>query len=121
MSRLYEAVAAALAKGPRATEEVVAECRRSGLAVRPQTVEIFLRLSRDFHQHDAMWSRTGQGKSERIVAALQQAFAATGAYVPIQRLAPFLGERDPVTVEDIDLACQQSGQFRRQGKFIVRA
>ncbi|SRR5579872_3324411 len=120
MSQLFKAVHAALAKGPRTTEDVVAECRRSALGVHPQTVELFLRLSRDFCQHEGVWSQRGEGKSDRILGALQQAFATGGAYVPVERLARFLGNGDPVTVEDIDAACRDSGQFRRQGQFVLR-
>jgi hypothetical protein len=120
MSKLYEAVETALAKGLRTTEEIVGECRRSGLGVRPETVELFLHLAREFRQTDGGWGRGGGGKADRIVSAIQNAFAAGGAYVPVERLARFLGPGDPVTVEEIDAACRASGQFRRQGKFLLR-
>jgi hypothetical protein len=120
MSRLYQAVQAALAKGPRTTEEVVAECRRSGLAVRPETVELFLRLSRDLRGDKGTWSRRGDDKADRILAALQQAFAGGSTYVPLERVARILGAGVPVTADDIDAVCQESGQYRRQGNYILR-
>ena len=121
MSKLYDAVHGVLARGPRSTEEIIAECRRPGLPYRPETIQLFLRLSREIEQRDGVWSRRGGSKQQRLLVALQKAFASGGTYVPIDRLAEFLDAGDPVTQEDIATACNASGLYCLQGRFILRA
>jgi hypothetical protein len=40
--------------------------------------------------------------------------------MPIDRLTEFLGEDNPMTQEDITTVCEESGQYRVQGRFIMR-
>lgn len=120
MSTLYDAVHAALAQGPRTTQEIITACRRPGLPYRPETIQLFLRLSRDIEQRDGVWSRRGGSKQQRTLAALQQAFAGSGTYMPVERLAEFLNKGEPVTQEDIATVCEESGLYRVQGRFILR-
>lgn len=120
MSKLYEAVHAVLARGPRSTEEIVAECRRAGYACRPETVELFLRLSRETAEREGIWSRKLGSKTERILAGLQQAFAGGQTYLPMDRLNRFLDDEEPVTGDEIAAACQESGRFKVQGNLVLR-
>lgn len=121
MSKLYDVVHGALARGPRTTEEIIAECWRPGLPYRPETIQLFLRLSREIEQRDGTWSLQGGSKQQRLLVALQKAFASGGTYVPIDRLGQFVDEQDAVTQEDIAAACTASGLYRLQGRFILRA
>jgi len=109
-----------LARGPRTTEEIIAECRRPGLPYRPETIQLFLRLSREIAQRNGTWSLRGSSKQQRLLVALQKVFASSATYVPIDRLAQFVDEQDAVTQEDIAAACNTSGLYRLQGRFILR-
>jgi hypothetical protein len=120
MSKLYEVVHGILAKGPRTTEELIAECRRPGLPYRPDTVRLFLQLSREIEQRDGLWSHRGKTKQARIVGALQEAFASGATYLPTEKLSEFLDKDENVTPIDIAAVCEESGQYRMQGRFILR-
>ena len=120
MSKLYDAVHAVLAKGPRSTEDVVAECRRPGLPYRPETIELFLQLAQEIDQRHGWWVRRGGSSQQRIVDALQQAFAGGQTYLPIERIGKFLDGIESATRDDIVAACEESGLFRVQDNFILR-
>jgi hypothetical protein len=120
MSKLYETVHAVLARGPRSTEEVITESRRAGQTCRPETIGLFLQLSHETVDRDGTWSRKGGSKHDRILTGLQKAFAAGQTYLPMDRLSRFLDEGEPITGDDIAAACKESGQFRLQGKLILR-
>jgi hypothetical protein len=120
MSKLYEVVHSTLAKGPRATEELIAECRRLGLPYRTETVRLFLQLSREIEQRDGFWSHRGKTKQVRIVDALQEAFASGATYLPTEKLSEFLDKDENVTPADIAAVCEENGQYRMQGRFILR-
>jgi hypothetical protein len=120
MSKLYDMVHAALAKGPRTTDEIIAECRRPGLPCRPETIQLFLQLSREIEQRDGAWTLRESSKRQRALGALQKAFDGGKTYMPIDRLAEFLDEDNPMTQDDITAACEESGQYRVQGRFILR-
>lgn len=120
MSKLYETVHVVLARGPRATEEIMTECRRVGLTCRPETIGLFLHLSHETVERDGAWSGKGGSKHGRILTGLQKAFAAGQTYLPMDRLSRFLDDGEPITIDDIDAACKESGQFRLQGKIILR-
>jgi len=120
MSKLYETVYAVLTRGPRSTEEIITECRRAGQTCRPETIGLFLQLSRETVERDGTWSRKGGSKHDRILTGLQKAFAAGQTYLPMDRLSRFLDEGEPITGNDIATACKESGQFRVQGKLILR-
>jgi hypothetical protein len=109
-----------LARGPRTTEEIIAECRRPGLPYRPETIQLFLRLSREIEQRNDTWSLRGGSKQQRLLVALQKVFASGATYVPLDRLAQFVEAQDAVTQEDIVAACDTSGLYRLQGRFILR-
>ena len=59
---------------------------------------------------------------QQIIDALTQAFSAGQTYLPIERIGKFLDDAasESLTKEDIIAACEESGQFRLKGKFIVR-
>jgi hypothetical protein len=120
MSRLYETVHAVLARGPRCTEEIITECRRAGQSCRPETITLFLHLSHETVDRDGTWSRKAGSKNDRILTALQKAFASGQAYVPMDRLSRFLDEGEPITGDDIASACKECGQYRVQGTLILR-
>jgi hypothetical protein len=109
-----------LTRGPRTTEEIIAECRRPGLPYRPETIQLFLRLSREIEQCNGTWSLRGGSKQQRLLAALQKVFASGATYVPLDRLAQFMDEQEAVTQEDIAVASDTSGLYRLQGRFILR-
>jgi hypothetical protein len=109
-----------LVRGPTTTEEIIAGCRRPGLPYRPETIQLFLRLSREIEQRNGTWSLRGSSKQQRLLVALQKVFASSATYVPIDRLAQFVDEQDAVTQEDIAAACDTSGLYRLQGRFILR-
>lgn len=120
MNNLYETIHAVLARGPRSAEEIITECRRVGQICRPETIGLFLQLSHDTVERDETWSRQGGSKHDRILTGLQKAFAAGQTYLPMDRVSRFLDECEPITGDEIDAACKESGQFRRQGKLILR-
>jgi hypothetical protein len=120
MSKLYETVYAILARGPRTKEEIVTECRRAGLACRPETIALFLHLSHEAVERDSAWSRRAGSKQDRILTGLQKAFASGQSYLSIDRLSRFLDEGEPITADDIAAACKDSGIYRLQGKMILR-
>jgi hypothetical protein len=120
MSKLYDAVHAVLVRGSRSTEEIVSECRRAGQTWRSETIELFLRLSRETVEGDGAWGRKGGSKHDRILTGLQKAFAAGQTYLPMDRLSRFLDEGEPITGDDVAAACKESGQFLLQGKLILR-
>jgi hypothetical protein len=120
MSHLYDAAVSALAKGPRTTEQIVTECRASGLRCRPETIELFLRLSHEIVEKEGNWSRRRGSKQDRIVDALARAFASGQAYLPIAQLARVLNEGEVITEDDIRSACEASGGYRLKGQFILR-
>jgi hypothetical protein len=91
------------------------------LPYRPETIQLFLRLSREVEQRDGSWSLRGGPKQQRLLVALQKAFASGGTYVSIDRLAQFVDEQDGVTQEDLAAICDASGLYRLQGRFILRA
>src|SRR4051794_16982375 len=101
MSRLHDTISAILARGPRATEEVIADCRRAGCDCRPETIHLFLLLSHEAVEREGLWSRNGGSKHDRILLGLQKAFAAGQTYLPIDRLSRFLDEGEPITGDDI--------------------
>jgi hypothetical protein len=120
MSKLYDAVHAVLARGSRSTEEIVTECRRAGQTCQGETIELFLRLSHEIVAHEGAWGRKGRSKHERIMTVLQKAFSAGQTYLPVDRLSRFLDEGELITGDDIAAACKESGQYRLQGKLILR-
>lgn len=122
MSMLYDTVRQVLWRGQRSTEEVVAECRRAGLTCRPETVELFLELSKQIKRCERQWASNSASSHDQILGALQQAFAGGQAYVPIDRLGKYLDASvsEALTEDDIAAACKESGQFRLRGKFIIR-
>ena len=120
MSKLYEAVHAVLARGPRSTEEILTDLRRAGQACRPETIGLFLHLSHEMVERDGTWSRKGDSKYDRILSGLQNAFTSGQTYLPMDRLSRFLAEGEAITGDDIVTACRESGQYRLQGKMILR-
>src|SRR5215510_10949119 len=102
------------------TEEILAECRRPGLPYRPETIQLFLRLSREIEQRNGTWSLRSGSKQQRLLVALQKVFTSGATYMPLDRLAQFVDEQDAVTQEDIAAACDTSGLYRMQGRFILR-
>jgi hypothetical protein len=120
MSKLYDAVHAVLARGSRSTEEIVSECRRAGHTCRPETIELFLHLLHETVEREGSWGRKGGSKHDRIMTGLQKAFAAGQTYLPMDRLSRFLDEGEPITGDDIAAACKDSGEYRVQGKLILR-
>ena len=120
MSKLYETVCAVLARGPRTKEEIVTECRRAGLACRPETITLFLHLSRQLAETDGAWRRRANSKPDRILTVLQKAFASGQTYISIDRLSQFIDETEPLTADDIAAACKDSGLYRLEGKLILR-
>ena len=61
-----------------------------------------------------------RGNGVDVASAVREAFAARQAYMPMDRLSRFLEEGEPITGEDIVAACNESGQYRVQGKLILR-
>src|SRR5438128_890657 len=120
MSKLYKKVHAVLGRGPRSMEEIITECRRAGLACRPETIGLFLHLSHETIEGDGTWSRKGGSKCDRILTGLQKAFASGQTYLPMDRLSRFLDEGEPITADDIAAVCKDSDQYRLQGKMILR-
>jgi hypothetical protein len=120
VTKFYDVVHGALGKGPRTTDEIIAECRRPGVSCRAETIQLFLRLSREIEYCDGLWYRRSSSKQQRIQGALQKAFASGGTYIPLDRLTEFLDEQEPVTQEDIAIVCEESGQYSVQGRFILR-
>jgi|SRR5947209_2443027 len=120
MSKLYDAVHAAMARGAQTTEEIVGECTRGGLRLRPETVELFLRLSHETAERGGAGSRSGRSKQDRVVVGLQKAFASGQTYMPMDRLSRFLDDGEAVTADDIVAACAATGAFRVKGKLILR-
>ena len=120
MSNLYDSVTAAIARGARTMDEIVSECSRAGLPYRPQTVKLFLRLSKEAVECEGAWHRTRRSKQDRVVAGLQKAFAAGQTYLPMDRLSRFLDEGEPVTADDIAAACALTGAYRVKGTLILR-
>jgi hypothetical protein len=66
-----------LARGPRTTEEIIAE-PAAEFAVSPETIQLFLRLAREIAQRDGTWSLRSSSKQQRLLVALQKAFASGG-------------------------------------------
>jgi len=120
MSKLYDTVHAVLSRGPRSTEEIVTDCRRAGLTVRAETIGLFLHLSHETMEREGTWGRKRGSKYERILTGLQKAFASGQTYLPVDRLSRFLDDGEPITGDDIAAACKESGQYRLQGKMILR-
>lgn len=120
MSKLYDAVHAALVGGARTTEEIVNECRRAGHACRPETIELFLHLSQEIVEREGVWGRKRGSKHDRIMTGLQKAFAGGQAYVPMDRLSEFLDDGEPISGDDISAACEAGEPYRVQGKLILR-
>jgi hypothetical protein len=120
MTKLYETVHAILARGPRSREEIITECRRAGQTCGPETIGLFLQLSHETVERDGAWNRKGGSKYDRILTGLQKAFAAGQTYLPMDRLSRFLDEGEAITGDDIAAACKDSGQYRLQGKLILR-
>ncbi len=122
MSKLYDTVHDVLAKGPRSTEEIVAECRRPGLNCRPETIELFLELSKEIELRDGRWVSRSRSSNQQIIGALQQAFSGGQTYLPIDRVGKYLDAEvsESLTKYDIEAACEEGGQFRIRGNFIVR-
>jgi len=120
MSKLYDAVHAALAKGPRSTDEVVAECRRPGLPFRAETIELFLELSSEIVSDGGVWSLKGRGRSDAIATSIDKAFADGKTYVPIDQLGKYLDDDQTVTKEDIEKLCEDRGTYQIRGNFIIR-
>ncbi|TWT64407.1 hypothetical protein [Rubinisphaera italica] len=120
MSKLYDAVHGVLAKGPRTTEQIVAECRRPGLPFRPETIELFLELSKEIEQRDGNWQLPGQHRADAISEAIDKAFADGKTYVPIDQIGKHLDEDQAVTDDDIGEVCEERGKYQIKGKFIVR-
>ena len=110
-----------LASGERGLKEVVAECRQRGLACRAETLEVFLRLSREVEEGSQGWRLRGRSARQRVVTALDKLFAGPGTYAPVERLAQHLDQDTPITLEDIAAACAESGRYRLVGKMIVRS
>jgi hypothetical protein len=120
VTKFYDVVHGALGKGPRTTDEIIAECRRPGVSCRAEMIQLFLRLSREIEYRDGLWYRRSSSKQQLIQEALQKAFASGGTYLPLDRLAEFLDDLEPVTQEDITIVCEESGQYSVQGRFILR-
>jgi hypothetical protein len=120
MSQLYETIRAILARGPRAADEIVAECRRAGLTCRGDTIAVYLRLSHECVERNGIWRLGGKPGVERIASAVQRAFASGQTYVAMDRLSEFFDDAQPVTADDIGAACEELGGFRVQGRIIVR-
>lgn len=120
MTKLYDMIHGALGKGPMTADEIIAECRRPGVSCRAETIQVFLRLSREIEYRDGLWYRRSSSKQQRIQGALQKAFAGGGTYIPLDRLAEFLDDQEPLTQEDITIVCEESGQYSMQGRFILR-
>jgi hypothetical protein len=122
MSKLYDTVHDVLAKGPRSTEEIVAECRRPGLNCRPETIELFLELSKDIDRRDGQWASRSRSSHDQIIGALQQAFSGGQTYLPIDRIGRYLDASvsESLTKDDIAAACEATGTFRLRGGFIMR-
>jgi len=120
MSKIFETVHAVLSRGPRPTEEIITECRRSGQTCRPETIGLFLQLSHEMVERNGVWSCKGISKNDRILQGLQKAFAAGQAYLPMDRLWQFLNEGELITSDDIASALINSGQYWVQGKLILR-
>ena len=120
MSKLYDAVHAALVGGARTTEEIVNECRRAGHTCRPETIELFLHLAQEIVEHEGAWGGKRGSKHDRIMTGLQKAFAGGQAYVPMDRLSEFLDEGEPISGDDISAVCEEGEPYRVQGKLILR-
>jgi hypothetical protein len=120
MSKLYDAVNAATSCGAGTTNEIVAECRQLGLPYRPETIELFLKLSSEASWQNRASSRGKGSKQERILVALAAAFARGQAYLPVNRLAIHLGG-EAVTMQEITEACRSSGLYRIRGSMILRS
>jgi len=54
------------------------------------------------------------------LTGLQKAFASGQTYLPVDRLSRFLDDGEPITGDDIAAVCKESGQYRLQGKMILR-
>ncbi len=120
MSELYTSVHAALARGAKTTDEIVAECRRPGLNCRPETIELFLELSKEIEQRDGKWQLKSKSRSAEIEESIDRAFASGKTYVPIDQLGQYLYEDQNVSKDDIDRTCEETGKYQIRGKFIVR-
>ena len=81
---------------------------------------LFLRLSHEIEEEKGQWTNKGRSKQQRILAALARAFEKGSAYVPVARLGEYLGSNEPLTLEEIAAVCEKSGDYRLQGKFILR-
>jgi hypothetical protein len=120
MSELYTSVHAALARGAKTTEEIVAECRRPGLNCRPETIVLFLELSKEIEQRDGKWLLKSKSRSTEIEESIERAFASGKTYIPIDQLGQYLNEDQNVSKDDIDRTCEETGKYQIHGKFIVR-
>lgn len=120
MSKLFDAVHGVLAKGPRTTEQVVAECRRPGLPFRPETIELFLVLSKEIEQRDGQWLLPSQHRADAIAESINKAFADGKTYVPVNQIGKYLDDDQAVTDDDIKEVCEERGQYQVRGKFIIR-
>jgi len=88
--------------------------------VRAETIGLFLHLSHETMEREGTWGRKRGSKYERILTGLQKAFASGQTYLPVDRLSRFLDDGEPITGDDIAAACKESGQYRLQGKMILR-
>jgi len=120
MRKLYETVHAIFARGSRSTEDVITECRRSGLSLKAETVELFLHLSRELQLRDGLWELRAGSTADEIARSLEKVFSTGQAYVPVDQLSKHLGDNPSVTSDDIDKVCESTGQYEVKGKFIVR-
>ena len=120
MSRLYELVKNALASGPRTTSEVIAECRRRGLTLRPETIELFLKTAREIEAHDDRWMIRGGEKAQKAIQAIEQAFANGGAYVPIKKIQNYFDADTGLTRDDLHRIAEKQADYQIQGDYIIK-
>ena len=120
MKTLYDTVHAIFSKGPKSTEEIIAECRRAGLSLRAETVELFLHLSNEMVLQEGVWRLKCGSTADEIARSLERVFSSGQTYVAIDQLSKHLDGEMTITRDDIEEVCEDSGLYQVRGKFIVR-
>ena len=119
MTQLVEAVKASLAAGVKPLSGSVADCRRQGITMTPETIALFLHLARIAVQDGDRWRLSGGNKQMRLLRAIEKAFTG-GLYVPVDKLRSYLDDDMLFTKDDLDQISEAQPTYQIQGDYIIR-
>lgn len=120
MTQLFDAVKASLASGPKPLADIVADCRRDGIALTTETIALFLHLARVAVQHGDQWRLGSGNKQVQLLQAIEKAFNEGGTYVPVEKLRSYLDEDVLFTKDDLNQVSEAQPSYQVQGDYIIR-